>query len=593
MNKKCIACNAPIGLVDNFCTVCGANQNTSAKSNGKIYIQRKKNVLLCVGKVFKVYIDGRFVGKLHNGNGLVIETEFGFHELSFVAFGKTELIINCYLNADVPARSYFACCNNWDGHIELQELQQPQYINALSHDPQEKEINVLIDSIDKALVEKNYDPYRGDIDPLIGSAAQIIFETNQASVSILQRKLNIGYSRSARIVDKLEEIGLISSFSGNTSRHILMTRHEFFEELNKHIFVHSNNKTATLTKSSLQIIPGNDDILTADGRYDLTVFSQGEAQEVIDTVNHAKESYFENEFALGLYNESYGKVYKPRYVLFEIIIQLYKNSLYPDEQLAVALAYATQGAASRLKAIEYFEKCIKRVIFADFSKFCSVSALSVYSTFAKIYESEHLYEQALKYNNLACSSFGANIPYFVTKSKELKAKIQNPPQKRAYTPSAKSLEFSKNTTNAAIYFIELCGLGEVSLDEPEIEAVDTSFERIDFMSGSEFEEWCSELLRSSGFENVEISAKSGDQGVDILAEKNDITYAIQCKCYSHDLGNTPVQEINTGKIVYNRHIGAVMTNRYFTKGGKEAAAATGVLLWDRDKLRAMYEMAQQ
>lgn len=108
------------------------------------------------------------------------------------------------------------------------------------------------------------------------------------------------------------------------------------------------------------------------------------------------------------------------------------------------------------------------------------------------------------------------------------------------------------------------------------------FENVDNMSGSEFEEFCATMLEKSGFENVQISGKSGDQGVDILAKKDGIKYAIQCKCYSSDLGNTPVQEVFAGKNFYNCHVGAVMTNRFFTEGGRKLAEATGILLWDRN-----------
>lgn len=108
------------------------------------------------------------------------------------------------------------------------------------------------------------------------------------------------------------------------------------------------------------------------------------------------------------------------------------------------------------------------------------------------------------------------------------------------------------------------------------------FQKIDGMEGHQFEHWCAVLLQKIGFVNVEVTQGSGDQGVDVLAEKDGIKYAIQCKCYSSDLGNKPIQEVNTGKAIYHCQIGAVITNRYFTQGGKEAAKATGVLLWDRD-----------
>lgn len=116
---------------------------------------------------------------------------------------------------------------------------------------------------------------------------------------------------------------------------------------------------------------------------------------------------------------------------------------------------------------------------------------------------------------------------------------------------------------------------------------------VDGMDGHKFEYWCANLLRENGFINVEVTRGSGDQGVDILAEKDGIKYAIQCKCYSSDLGNKPVQEVNTGKEIYHCHIGAVMTNRFFTPGAKQAAEATGILLWDRNKLKEFIENAHR
>lgn len=105
---------------------------------------------------------------------------------------------------------------------------------------------------------------------------------------------------------------------------------------------------------------------------------------------------------------------------------------------------------------------------------------------------------------------------------------------------------------------------------------------IDLMDGHDFEYWCAAALEDMGFTDVEVTPGSGDQGVDILAKKNSIKYAIQCKRYTDDLGNTPIQEVHAGKALYHCHVGVVITNRYFTSGAKQLAEATGVLLWDRD-----------
>ena len=115
----------------------------------------------------------------------------------------------------------------------------------------------------------------------------------------------------------------------------------------------------------------------------------------------------------------------------------------------------------------------------------------------------------------------------------------------------------------------------------------TSVTNVDRMEGHEFEYFCAELLERCGFEDVTVTRGSGDQGVDILAFKEDIKYAIQCKNYSSPLGNKPVQEVFAGKTFYKCHVGVVMTNSTFTKGAYELADSVGVILWDKHRLDKM------
>lgn len=115
--------------------------------------------------------------------------------------------------------------------------------------------------------------------------------------------------------------------------------------------------------------------------------------------------------------------------------------------------------------------------------------------------------------------------------------------------------------------------------------------KVDHMDGHRFENYCATVLQKNGFVNVSVTPGSGDQGVDVIAEKEGVRYAVQCKCYSSALGNTPVQEVCAGKSMYNCHVGVVMTNNYFTAGAKQLAEKNGILLWDRDKLQQMIDSA--
>ena len=66
--------------------------------------------------------------------------------------------------------------------------------------------------------------------------------------------------------------------------------------------------------------------------------------------------------------------------------------------------------------------------------------------------------------------------------------------------------------------------------------------------------------------------------------KEGVTYAIQCKCYASAVGVKAVQEAYAGRDYYDRMVGAVLTNQYFTQPAVDAARKLKILLWDRDYL---------
>ena len=105
---------------------------------------------------------------------------------------------------------------------------------------------------------------------------------------------------------------------------------------------------------------------------------------------------------------------------------------------------------------------------------------------------------------------------------------------------------------------------------------------MDEMEGHDFEYYCADILRDNGFIEVEVTKGSGDFGADILAEKDGVTYAVQCKCYDKPIGVKAVQEVYAGRDYYGRMVGAVMTNQYFTQPAVELAKKLNIMLWDRD-----------
>jgi S-DNA-T family DNA segregation ATPase FtsK/SpoIIIE len=72
-----------------------------------------------------------------------------------------------------------------------------------------------------------------ETDELFDEAARIIVQHQQGSVSLLQRKMAVGYTRAARIVDQLEEAGIVGPFVGSKARDVLVPDLEQLDALLK------------------------------------------------------------------------------------------------------------------------------------------------------------------------------------------------------------------------------------------------------------------------------------------------------------------------------------------------------------------------
>ena len=115
----------------------------------------------------------------------------------------------------------------------------------------------------------------------------------------------------------------------------------------------------------------------------------------------------------------------------------------------------------------------------------------------------------------------------------------------------------------------------------------------DSMEGHDFEYTCANLLKASGYSDVEVTKASGDYGIDVLAAKDGKRYAIQCKCYTSPVGNHAVQEAYSGAAYYGGFIPVVMTNQTFTDAARNMAITLNVQLWGRDVLKEMISRYNQ
>lgn len=79
-------------------------------------------------------------------------------------------------------------------------------------------------------INNNFKLSSSDSDELLPSAIEIVVDEGQASISLLQRRLRIGYARAARIIDEMEERGVVGGYEGSKPRKVLITKEEFENE---------------------------------------------------------------------------------------------------------------------------------------------------------------------------------------------------------------------------------------------------------------------------------------------------------------------------------------------------------------------------
>ena len=146
---------------------------------------------------------------------------------------------------------------------------------------------------------------------------------------------------------------------------------------------------------------------------------------------------------------------------------------------------------------------------------------------------------------------------------------------------ARKIIFSCNDTNIYSKYISSYSFNEaynivekIALEElKNIENAKYS----DSMTGVQYERFCGEILEREYWE-VKYTKASGDQGVDILASKNGVVCAIQCKKHQNPVGNKAIQEVVAGQTYYNADYAIVVASNGFTKSAEQLALTTNTIL---------------
>ena len=94
-------------------------------------------------------------------------------------------------------------------------IAKPNYIN----------IDDYLQELEELENEKSFE--ESSADPLFQEAIDIIYQTQKASASYLQRRLGIGYNRAARIIEEMEKMGIVGPQKGAKAREIIGTKPEF------------------------------------------------------------------------------------------------------------------------------------------------------------------------------------------------------------------------------------------------------------------------------------------------------------------------------------------------------------------------------
>ena len=95
--------------------------------------------------------------------------------------------------------------------------------------------NQIIAEYDEDIIEKitkkndDVENHEFEADELLPQAIEMVIDAGQASVSLIQRRLRVGYARAGRIIDQMDERGIISGFDGSKPRQVLITKEQWEE----------------------------------------------------------------------------------------------------------------------------------------------------------------------------------------------------------------------------------------------------------------------------------------------------------------------------------------------------------------------------
>ncbi|HBG75458.1 MAG TPA: cell division protein FtsK, partial [Clostridiales bacterium] len=109
----------------------------------------------------------------------------------------------------------------------ITEKEVESVVNCIKNQNAGPDYNMEVMEETAAEEDNKHDDYE---DELLPDAIEVVIDAGQASISMIQRRLRVGYARAARLIDEMEKRGLISGFDGSKPRNVLISKEEFEEQ---------------------------------------------------------------------------------------------------------------------------------------------------------------------------------------------------------------------------------------------------------------------------------------------------------------------------------------------------------------------------
>ncbi|MCF7860046.1 DNA translocase FtsK [Patescibacteria group bacterium] len=233
-------------------------------------------------------------------------------------------VITGLIKANVPARIAFSVTSLVDSKTILDvsgaekllgqgdmllttaELSKPKRIQGAYVSDQE--INDVISYIKEKSGEAEYlegitdrqkvagvagvglDGTHGDEDELMEEAQEVIIKAGKASTSLLQRRLSIGYGRAAKILDMLEDAGIISPSNGSKPREVLVSREQMENMRNQGVSAMPVHDRKSASAPSAYLDEGDDDTLAFTNNEEEEIEEEGDDDKLVPEKEINKET---------------------------------------------------------------------------------------------------------------------------------------------------------------------------------------------------------------------------------------------------------------------------------------------------------------